>query len=219
MRSIHKRGIHKRGIHTYGWLGAAAILLIISGCASLAESPATVAALASQDGAATDESTKEVRPGVTLTWTSSFLFEDVPARGGYAFTVTVSSAAGSARTVTIDRLDLVRTSPRPRGQAPAATGAASGLPITVAPGESASFTVSGSYELAATDEGGKANLHFRGRGQSSGGDPFNLGINAHFRAPGAEEGDNGSPAGPPPEVGRPAGPPPGGPPPGRPGRP
>jgi hypothetical protein len=56
------------------------------------------------------------------------------------------------------------------------------------PGMTASFTVRGSYELAETDEGQKANVHFLVHGASaSDGDPFSLGVNAHFRAPGVED--------------------------------
>jgi hypothetical protein len=132
-----------------------------------------------------DESTGEVLPGMTLTWGSSFLRADAGAEGGYDFTVDVANHAGSAATVTIEGLTLVMTTPTPRGQAPDATGEAAGLPITVSPGETASFGVSGTYELVETDEGGKANLHFRARGHGQAGDePFELGINAHFRAPG-----------------------------------
>jgi hypothetical protein len=87
--------------------------------------------------------------------------------------------------VTITDLELTHTTPRPRGRGPAATGEAQGLPITVAPGETKSFTVTGTYELVQTDEGKKANLHFTafGNGVES-GESFELGINTHFRAPG-----------------------------------
>jgi len=132
-----------------------------------------------------DQSTEEVLPGVVLTWDSSFLCANAPDSDTYTFTVTVSNSAASDEAVVIESLALSHTTPRPRGRAPSATGSADGLPVTIAPGESADFTVNGSYQLVATDEGKKANLHFRamGSGEESGLD-FQLGINAHFRAPG-----------------------------------
>ena len=44
--------------------------------------------------------------------------------------------------------------------------------------------MSGTYELVQMDEGKQANLHFRASGHgASSGEPFELGINAHVRAP------------------------------------
>ncbi|MGH2498559.1 MAG: hypothetical protein ACRDF0_00470 [Candidatus Limnocylindria bacterium] len=140
-----------------------------------------------------DTSTEEVIPGVTLTWDSSFLCANAPDSGTYTFTVEVTNHEGSAEAVTIDDLELTHATPRPRGSGPAATGEAAGLPLTLAPGETGSFTVSGTYTLVETDEGKKANLHFQafGHGVDS-GETFALGINAHIRAPGAtEEGGTG----------------------------
>lgn len=151
-----------------------------------------------------DESTEQVLPGVTLTYTSSFLCADAPDEGSYTFTVTVANAAESTEAVTISDLTLQQTTPRPRGQGPDASGTAAGLPISVAPGETESFTVSGNYELVATDEGNKANLHFQASGQGTqSGSPFDLGINAFFRGAGAAEAgdDNGGPSDDPPNGG------------------
>ncbi len=132
-----------------------------------------------------EQSTEEVLLGVVLTWDSAFLCADAPDEGSYEFTVTVANSAESAQAVSIDALALTHTTPRPRGQAPDASGEATGLPLTMAPGETAGFTVSGTYELVATDEGKKANLHFRASGHGvSSGEPFQVGINAHVRAPG-----------------------------------
>lgn len=132
-----------------------------------------------------EPSTEEVLPGVVLTWDSAFLCADAPDEGSYEFTVTVANSAESAQAISIDDFALTHTTPRPRGQAPGASGEATGLPLTLAPGETASFTVSGTYELVATDEGKKANLHFRASGHgASSGEPFQVGINAHVRAPG-----------------------------------
>ena len=133
-----------------------------------------------------DTSRKEVLPGVVLTWDSSFRCGDAPDEGTYRIRVRVSNDAGSSEAVKIRNLVLTHTSPRPRGQGPEATAEAEGLPITVRPGQTKSFTVSGSYELVTTDEGDKANLHLRalGKGKES-NDRFRLGINVHLRAPGA----------------------------------
>jgi hypothetical protein len=135
-----------------------------------------------------DQSTEEVLPGVTLTWDSSFLCANAPDSGTYEIEVTVANAAGSAEAVEISELRLSHTTPRPGGQGPEATAEAQGLPVVVGPGESASFSVSGSYELVSTDEGDKANLHLLalGRGVES-GDAFELGINVHLRGEGAVE--------------------------------
>jgi hypothetical protein len=118
--------------------------------------------------------------------------------------VRVTNAATSDEAVRIDGLRLSHTTPRPRGQAPSADATASGLPLVLAPGESDSFQVSGSYQLVQTDEGAKTNLHLRasGRGLES-GLPFQLGINVHLRGPGAVEsgsdtGGSATPGGGPP---------------------
>lgn len=143
--------------------------------------------------AVVDDSTEEVIPGVILTWDSSFLCDDAPDEGSYEFTVQVSNDPGSAEAVRIGDLKLTHTTPCPRGGCPDATGEAQGLPITAAPGETDSFTVSGTYELVETDEGKKANLHFLAHGDGvSSGEPFDLGINAHFRAPGVSDGSGGA---------------------------
>ncbi|GBD15736.1 hypothetical protein HRbin26_00629 [bacterium HR26] len=132
-----------------------------------------------------EQSTEEVLPGIVLTWDSAFLCADAPDEGSYEFTVTVANSADSAEAISIDDLALTHTTPRPRGQAPGANGEATGLPLPLVPGETASFTVSGTYELVQTDEGKKANLHFRASGHGvSSSEPFELGINAHVRAPG-----------------------------------
>lgn len=150
-------------------------------------------ALALQTCGVVDTETEEVLPGVTLTWDSSFLCADAPDSDTYQFTVTVNSAASSSESVTIESIELTHTTPRPGGSGPSATGTASGLPLSLAPGGSGSFTVSGTYELVQTDEGKKANLHFQAHGAGdASGESFSLGINAHFRAPGATESGGGA---------------------------
>jgi len=186
-------------------------LLVLAACSSVAEAPARLQPLATQTCSVFDGSREQVAPGVTLTYDSAFLCEDAPSQERYTFTATVTNEGSSASSVTLDELELRLTTPRPRGASPDASGEASGLPLTLAPGESGSFTVSGSYELVSTDEGDKANLHFRARGTAS--EPFNLGLNAHLRGSRAEEDDNdggdgegppsGGPGGPPPWAGRP----------------
>lgn len=130
-----------------------------------------------QTCAVDDTSTQEVLPGVTLTWDSSFRCTNAPDQGTYEIEVTVANAAGSSEAVKIEDLRLKHTTPKPRGQAPDATAEASGLPMTVAPGDGGTFTVSGDYELVSTDEGDKANLHLKALGSgASSGDRFKLGI-------------------------------------------
>lgn len=157
-----------------------------------------------------DQSTETVIPGVTLTWDSSFRCDNAPDTGTYAISVTITNDDGSAEAVQIDDVQLSHTTPRPRGRAPSATAVASGLPLVIAPGQSGTFSVSGSYQLVETDEGKKANLHLRAVGQGvASAEPFALGINVQLRGAGAvEDGDGANGGGPPPWVGaNPAGPP------------
>jgi hypothetical protein len=191
-----------------------AILVMMSLLLSLVVTPALAQAQSCQ---MSGQKTQQVLPGVTLTWDSSFHCWDVSSSGSHTFTVNISNAATNREPVSIDTLFLFHTTPRPRGRAPAATGAASGLPVVVAPGEARSFMVSGNYQLVSTDEGMKANLHFRGNGKgTTSGLPFRMGINVLLRSEGSVEDGNDAPppwaGGPPPWAG---GPPPwaGGPPP------
>lgn len=158
---------------------------------------------------AASQSNGEVASGTVLTWSSAFHCENVPDEGAYQFTVTVTNT-DSAEAVSINEMALSHTTPRPRGQSPQATAVITGLPIVLAPGESQSFDVSGSYTLVETDEGNKANLHFRASGLViDASEPFHLGINVMLRGEEAVEsgGDNdGGPVGPPDWV---PGPPPG----------
>jgi hypothetical protein len=139
-----------------------------------------------------DRSTEEVLPGVWLTWDSSFLCTAVLDAGNYAVTITVANEGSSDEAVWLDRLDLSHTTPRPRGQAPAATAEVDGLPVLVARGERERFTVRGRYELVTTDEGAKANLHFRASGHGGTSSlPFQFGVNLLVRGPGAVEAGAG----------------------------
>lgn len=180
---------------------APAMLLVLAACSSVAGGPGeTLRPLRAQTCTVFDRTTERVAPGVRLSYDSAFRCEGAPEREDYTFTVTVTNEGTSTATATVETLRLRFTTPRPRGAAPDATGEASGLPLTLAPGESGRFEVSGRYELVATDEGGKANLHFQARGRTA--EPFNLGLNAHLRGAGAAAGDEG-----PPQGGRPGGPP------------
>ncbi|MGH7558025.1 MAG: hypothetical protein ACREMD_09700 [Gemmatimonadota bacterium] len=127
-----------------------------------------------------------VLPGVTLTFDGSFLCADAPDQDSYAFTVRIQNGPESAEAVRIEDAVLSKTTPRPRGQAPdGSLDGVDGLPLTLEPGESGTFTVRGNYELVQTDEGEKANLHFAARGTGlESGDAFSFHFNAHFRAPG-----------------------------------
>lgn len=134
-----------------------------------------------------NQKTKEITPGVFLTWDSSFRCLDAPDSGEYLVTVNVTNAETSLESVTINELFLSHTTPRPRQQAPQATAEASGLPLTLAPGETLSFTVSGTYVMVRTGEGMKANLHLRAKGVSDEtAVPFRLGINVKIRGSGTD---------------------------------
>jgi hypothetical protein len=138
---------------------------------------------------------------LTLTWDSAFACADVPETGTYSIEVTVSLSSGGENeesaetTVVVESLALFMVTPQPGGISPDATAEASGLPLTLIPGESGSFGVMGSYELVQTDEGSKVNLHILASGTAgtgaeppengveeleSEGEPFDLGINLIF---------------------------------------
>lgn len=131
---------------------------------------------------------EEVLEDVFLTWESSIFCAEVDDAGEYQFTIVVSYDAGD-ESVTINDVVLAAKTPRPRRQVPAGTlDMVNGLPLTLSPGDAGSFSVSGTYGLVETDEGKKANFHFRALGAGGeSGDPFALGFNGHFRAPGATE--------------------------------
>ena len=156
------------------------------------------------DACAAEESTEEVAPGVVLTWTSSLHCQDMAESGSYQVTVTVRNEPGSRQSVTLSSLSLSHVTPRPGGRAPQAAASSGGLAVSLAPGESGSFTIDGTYSLAATDEGSKANLHLRAQGTAADGTPFRLGINVLLRGAGASEeaegeagqGKGGQPTGP-----------------------
>lgn len=157
-----------------------------------------VTATAAQESCiATGQSTEEVLPGITITWDSAFHCENAPDEGEYEFTVTISNDANSNETVIIEALALTHTTPRPRGQAPEATAETTDLPVVVAPGESQSFTVSGSYTLVTTGADKKANIHFRATGYGPTTEPFYLGLNAMLRGEGVDPDDDDGPGGPP----------------------
>lgn len=139
-----------------------------------------------------DESTEIILSGVTVTYDSSYFCTNAADQGEYAITVSVANRVDSSEAVTVDRLELSHTTPRPGGgSGPEATATAGGLPITVASGETARFDVRGIYALVTTDEGAKANLHLHvvGTGATS-SERLALGINVHLRAAGSTEDDD-----------------------------
>jgi hypothetical protein len=157
--------------------------------------------------ASNGQDAEEVLDGVTLTVDGAYRCTDAPASGTYQVPVNVANAAGSTEAVSIQSLGLRGTSPRPGGTGPAATASAQGLPLTVAPGGSATFLVSGDYALVSTDEGDLANLHLRAQGVgATSGEPFELGLNVLLWGPRAaeeedeeeEEEENGGASGGPP---------------------
>jgi hypothetical protein len=143
---------------------------------------ATPASAQAQECQVMNQKTKEAIPGVFLTWDSAFLCPDAPDSGEYTVTINITNSETSVESVTINDLFLSHTTPRPRRQAPKATAEANGLPLTIAPGETLSFTVSGTYEMVRTGAGMKANLHLRAKGfGDTSGVPFRLGINVMIR--------------------------------------
>lgn len=138
----------------------------------------------------TEQSTEEVLPGITLTWDSAFLCADAPDSGQYQFAVTVTYVSGS-QAIQVQNVMLALTTPRPFGQGPEATSQVAGLPFALIPGNSASFTVTGDYELVATDEGMLANLHFLVQGQALvSREFFYLGVNVALRGGGESDFDD-----------------------------
>jgi spore coat protein U-like protein len=130
-----------------------------------------------------DSSTDEVVPGVQMTWDSSFLCADAPTSGSYAISVEVINESDT----TVDLNDVVLSHTTPRARRMSAGGSITGTSGlgTLAPGESTTVEVTGNYSMIETDEGLKANLHLRIRGEAN-GEPFKLGANVHVRGPGAE---------------------------------
>lgn len=150
-------------------------------------SGATLPLAAEQTCVATDQSTEQVVPGVTVQWDSSFLCANSPDADTYKFEVRVTRIGGG-ESVTIERMLLTHKTPRPRGRTPAGSKTGDTLPLTVAAGESKTFLTTGAYVLVSTDEGKKANHHYRAAGAGDTSDrTFFLGINVRFRGPGVAE--------------------------------
>lgn len=172
--------------------------------AGLLAAAIVVAAIATGAGATTTEdcvvgqTTETVLENVTLTWDSAFECPGAESGDSLTLTVNVWSDPESAEAVELTSLVLSHTTPRPRGVGPVATASTDGLPLTIEPGGSASFEVTGTYELVTTDEGEKANLHLRalGTGKTS-GEPFELGVNVLLRGEGADDDDGDEDSGPP----------------------
>jgi hypothetical protein len=146
-------------------------------------------ALAQEVCTADEQSTEQVLAGLTLTWDSSFTCANAPTSGEYTVTVTIQNDGASTETAVIDSLELTPITPLPGGTAPSATADVSGLPVNLAPGAGGSFVVSGSYEMAETDEGFKVSLHMLAGGSAA--EPFQLGINVHVLEGEADDPDNG----------------------------
>lgn len=137
-----------------------------------------------------NENTEDVATGVRLTWRGAFRCNDAPDQGRYRFTLVISNAGASSSPAMVEAVELTHTTPRPRGIGPQATVTTTGVPVTIAPGASASIVVSGTYALVGTDEGKLANLHFCVKGRTTAGEPFHLGVNALLRGSGVPEQAN-----------------------------
>ncbi|MBA2277829.1 MAG: hypothetical protein H0W06_08700 [Chloroflexia bacterium] len=136
----------------------------------------------------------ETLAGATLNYASSFRCVGVAADGTFSIAVDVENAAGSVGPVTINDLVLTHATPKRRGQVADASVTAQGLPLTLDPGQSGTFTVAGAAALVEpgkSGKGGKANLHLQARGASATGDqPFQLGLNVQLRADATDAADD-----------------------------
>lgn len=160
-------------------LKVAVMILMVAGILSLAATAALAQAQVCQPPDA--PTPEEVVSGVTLSWNGAFHCLNAPEEGEYEFTVEVSNDGASASAVTIEAINLTDTTPKPRGATPEATVAeVVGLPLTIEPGQSGSFTVRGTYKLVQAGAARLANLHFMANGQAD-SVPFNMGINAAIR--------------------------------------
>ena len=150
----------------------------------LAAAFATVAT-AEQTCVAISQSAEEVAPGVVVQWDSSFLCANAPDADTYKIEVRVWHNGGTG-SATIEQLLLTHKTPRPHVRTPGGMKTGDTLPLTVSRGDATPFVANGTYVLADTDEGKKANHHYHATGVS-GEATFSLGINVRFRAPGVEE--------------------------------
>jgi hypothetical protein len=163
---------------------------------------------------ATESNTEDVGFGISLTWDSAFVCEELPTEGSYTLTVNVAND-DEQRTVQMNRLVLFMTTPPLEGGM--ATAEAAGLPLELGPGETGTITVTGDYALVKVAHGEKLNVHLRMEGQWS-AYGFRVGLNTQLLGVGfvyeddedeeeeEEEDDNGPPpwaGGPPPWAGRP----------------
>ncbi len=135
----------------------------------------------------TGRATAHVAPGVVITWDSSFACVGVPAQGLYEARLSLLNGVESSEPVRVDRIVLSHTTPRPGGRGPEASLEQTGLPADLTAGAGREIIITGRYELVRTDEGDKANLHLAAVGETAAGRPFRLGVNVHFRGPGARE--------------------------------
>ncbi|MGH2429664.1 MAG: hypothetical protein ACRDGV_12450 [Candidatus Limnocylindria bacterium] len=169
-------------------VAAAGLLALALAMPALAqsESPTCVAG---------EPTTELVTDGVTLTFDSDFTCSDAADTGTYSITVGVANDAASVAGATIEDIALSHATPRIGGTSPeAGDPTATGLPLTVAAGDSGSFDVTGDYSLVQTDDGGLVNLHLRASGVTDNDEaaPFVLGINVHVLAPGVVADGDGN---------------------------
>ena len=140
---------------------------------------------------AEEQSSEEVVPGVTLTWDSALRCLDAPLDGVYTFNVRVESTITNTtmpliQPLTMQAVTLTHTTPRPQGLAPTVSvDMVTGLPFTIDAELMYTFTVTGTYELAAAGVARLANLHFCATGyDNAAGQPFYLGLNTFLRGTG-----------------------------------
>ncbi|MGH2417025.1 MAG: hypothetical protein ACRDFY_01700, partial [Candidatus Limnocylindria bacterium] len=131
----------------------------------------------------------EASAGVAITHDAEFTCADAADAGAWSITVEVTN--GSDATVVINDARLAGASPSVHADGDASVDAtleSSSLPLAISAGESGSFRLDGSYELAQVGTVAIANLHVRASGVSAAAasHPVTLSINVHVRGPGAE---------------------------------
>lgn len=122
--------------------------------------------------------TFEAAPGATLTWDALLLCNDAEPAGEFTFQVSVANSEESSATVTLSDLEALFFFPED------AAGATGDFPLIIAPGESASFSVTGTFSLTGDEQLSLANLAFQAIGMTDAGAPVHVPFFALFRPTG-----------------------------------
>jgi hypothetical protein len=130
----------------------------------------------------------QAAPTVKVQWENTFLCAGAPDSDTYRIVVRVWHASGT-ESAAFQQMVLTHKTPRARGRIPGGMKTGDTLPVNVSPSVmEQTFTVTGTYVLAETDEGKKANHHYILSGVAgAAGAPFSVPVNIKFRATGVEE--------------------------------